>query len=448
MIDERFFLSGDGAYDLYTAFVRDLPIVDYHDHLSWSDLKTDRRFTDLVDLWLLPDPYKHRAMRMAGLPERLITGSADKEEKFAAWCGVFPDLVGNPLYQWSLSELALLGIEERPRRENASRILAQGNDFLAKNVVTPSWFMDRFRVEKVCPCLGLSEELPESTAADRVVPSLRADDALLPAPAFIRSLNAASAADFLAAVEERMRAFYAAGCRFADHSLDDGFTFLPDDGRNETRFRALRNEEPLSAEDRVRLTSFLLTEYLALYGKIGMTVQLHLGAHRSTSARLRALAGPAGGYAAAGNEIDLGSVVSLFDAAEQKAPLPKMVLFPLNPVDSAKIAILSGSFARDGVKGLVTLGPAWWWNDHRRGMRRALEEMAAGGLLSVFVGMTTDSRSFLSLVRHDAFRRVLCDAFARADGERALLCDREDAGRILRKMAYENAAELFREVER
>ena len=440
------FLSADGAVSLYREYASDQPIVDYHNHLSPADLKENRRYRDLYELWLQPDPYKHRAMRMAGIPERSITGDASGEEKFFAWCSIFPDLIGNPLYQWSLAELSLFGIEETPSKETAASILKRGNDFLSKNTVTPLWFLDRFRVEKICPCHRISDPVPESGAGDRVVPSLRADEALLPEKDWIEAFGASSLSEFLQAVKKKIEAFYRSGCRFADHALDDGFSYLPDDKKNEARFERILKGDALSKEDSARLSSYLLTRYLNDYAEIGMVLQLHIGAKRDTSSRLRRLAGKAGGYAAAGNECDLASLSALFDAAERRGDLPKTILFPLNPADNAKLATLSGSFARDGVKGLITLGPAWWWNDHRLGMRKALEEIEANSLLSGFVGMTTDSRSFLSLVRHDAFRRVLCDYLAKERSDHALFCSRGDLGRLIRKMVYQNASDCFREV--
>ncbi len=438
-MEDRSFLHSDLAASWYTSYARDLPVVDFHNHLSLKDLAEDRRFLDPVDLWIAPDPYKARAMRMAGVPERLITGEASNDEKFAAWCAVFPLLAGNPLYQWSAAEWRdAFGIEELPNESNAAALLKKAKRKLEENPVTPSSLFDRYRVEKICPCVSFFEEIPPFDPKGRIVPSLRADDALFPAPGRGR------AGAYLALLEERVRAFAGAGCRFSDHSLDDGFYFYDDDGKNEARLASLSRGGTLTGEDTGRLASFLLTYLFTLYSKYGMTVQLHLGARRSTSTRLRRLTGKAGGYASAGNETDLASVVRLLDAAEMAAELPRVILMPLNSADTSKLATLSGSFSRDGVAGLVTIGPAWWWNDHRRGMIRVLEEAAANGILANFIGMTTDSRSFLSLSRHDSFRRVLCSFLARLEEENALLAPEETAAKLIRKISYENASDRFK----
>ena len=436
-----FYLRDGRAKALYEKYAADLPLVDFHNHLSVKDLTDNRRFKDPFDLWIAPDPYKHRAMRMAGVPEKLITGSGAPEEKFAAWCAVFPDLVGNPLYGWSLMELSeIFGIEAIPDRENASEIFSKMQTFLHENEVTPAWFLKRFRVEKLCPCLSFWEEIPAWDPQGAVVPSLRADDALSPSADRAEGLTLNGYLDLL---EERVASFAKAGCRFADHALDDGFVFYGEDGKSEPRFAALSRGEALSSEDKARFASFVLTFLMDAYARHGMTVQLHLGALRRTSTRLRTLAGPAGGYAGAGNPFDITAVTELLNIVEQIGTLPRVILFPLDPTDTARLAMLAGSFSKDGVRGLVTPGPAWWWNDHRCGIEQTLEAAAANSLLSTFIGMTTDSRSFLSLLRHDVFRRILCSWLARQEAEMALLAPEETVARLIRKICYENAKDMF-----
>lgn len=441
-MEDRSFLSSRRAENRYKTCAAGLPIVDYHNHLSLSDIEANRRFEDPTALWLLPDPYKHRAMRMRGIPERLITGDAAGEEKFAAWCGIFPDLIGNPLYRWSIAELReVFGIEETPSEKNAGMIFEKASAFLRDHEITPAWFIEHFKVEKLCPCLNIWEEIPARDPKETVVPSLRADDALWQDGL---KEKASSLEEYLVKLEDRIGHFRLAGCRFADHALDNGFVFHEDDGQNGERFDKTAAGNPLSKKEGAALNSFLLVRLLHLYAKYGMVLQLHLGALRRTSTRLRTLAGAAGGYAAAGNPFDIAALARLFDAAERTGNLPKIVLFPLNAADTARLATLSGSFSGDGQKGLITLGPAWWWNDHRAEIENTLECAAAYGLLSNFIGMTTDSRSFLSLIRHDAFRRILCSRLTRLQEENALLAPESDVQKLIRKICYENASELFK----
>ena len=309
--------------EIYT-WVRDLPIVDWHNHLDLQAVAEDRPFGSLYEVWVKPDPYKHRAMRICGVPERLITGDAPDAEKMSAWEATLPKLVGNPLFAWSRMEM----------------------DFLKAHplgTLTPKKILKAFNVEYYDPGYRM---------------------------------NAGDAFDVLAA-----EAVHARGGRILDISVDD--ISVSDISRN-------------------------VWEPAAFAKAHGWTMLLHLGALRATSDRLRAVAGPAGGFAGMRAPVDPVKVAALLNGLERDGILPRTVLMSLNPEAHAQLAVLSGSFAEDGVPGKVQLGPAWWWCDHEEGIRDVLEKTAAYGVLSTFVGMTTDSRSFLSFVRHDYFRRILC----------------------------------------
>ncbi|MBR7165588.1 MAG: glucuronate isomerase [Clostridia bacterium] len=443
-------LRSDLARKLYGEVER-LPLIDYHNHLSLADIGENRRYMDVFDLWVAPDPYKHRAMRMCGIPEEKITGSAPVKEKFACWCSVFPKLLGNPLYIWSRMELELVfGITEIPCAENAASLYERCNAILKEKEITPAWFMERFGVEKACPCVSVLEDVTVLRNNAVFSPSLRGDDMLRPTPSFLKKLEEATGieisdlSDFKKAVEKRIDAVIEAGCRFADLAIDNGFVFYPDDGENEKRFSKVL-EGTLSAEEGDRLYSYLLVLLSGIFARRNLVLQLHTGAQRFTSTRLRGLAGAAGGFAAMGNSVSVSSLCALFDAVESgEAGLPKIVLFSLNPADDAMIATLSGSFSKDGVAGLITQGPAWWWCDHKKGMISMLENTASFGTLSNFVGMTTDSRSFLSFVRHDYFRRVLCQQLAEMVQCEDLICSEEELVALAKKLCYENAVSNWR----
>ena len=241
------------------------------------------------------------------------------------------------------------------------------------------------------------------------------------------------------AIENRLTAFQKAGCRYADHALDNGFVFYQDDGKNEERFQKAK-QGSLSKEEGKRLASYMLLTLGTLYAKYGMTMQLHVGAQRYTSDRLRLLAGAAGGFAGIGNSVDVQSLTAFLNELEKREyGLPKTVLFTLNPSDNALISVLSGSYAKDGVAGLITQGPAWWWCDHSLGIVDTLEYTAVYGMLSNFVGMTTDSRSFLSFVRHDYFRRILCDWLAQKWANGEFLGSENDLFALAYQLSYGNA---------
>lgn len=446
-MEKEVFLCSKTARRLYDH-IKEMPIIDYHNHLSVSDIVENKRYINIYDLWIKPDPYKHRAMRMRGVSENEITGAAADFEKFKAWCKVYPKLIGTPLYVWSQMELqSIFGISERLCEENAEKIYRKANDFLAKKEITPEYFFERFHVEQACPCISLTDDVAEFANHKKISPSLRGDDISLPDLGVIKKLEAmtnkiADFQEYKEAIRKRMDALTAAGCKFSDHGLDNGFEFFEDDGKNDIRFDSLLTEEPLSNVDSLKLFSHLLVFLCGEYAKRNITVQLHIGAQRYTSTRLRTLAGAAGGFAGIGNSADVVSLTRLFDTLEQREyGLPKIVLFTLNPSDNAMFSVLSGSYSKDNIRGLITQGPAWWWCDHKYGITEFLENISSFGLLSNFIGMTTDSRSFLSFVRHDYFRRILCEWLGKKFDDCELCCTEEELKMLLEDMCYRNAKE-------
>lgn len=422
-----FLLNSGLAQELYENYTKALPIIDYHNHLSAKDIAKNKGFESLYALWIGPDPYKHRAMRMCGISEKYITGNAPEGEKFAAWCEIFPKLAGSPLYQWSLMELQdIFEIQEIPSRETCKTILNHANRHLSCNTVSAKSILKKYQVEYLSPCASFLDDLTVYQSNPIVHPSLRGDDILHPDKTFIRQLqeltniHITGLDTYLQALEIRLKAFAAAGCRFADHSLDDGFSYQEEDHQ------------------------LSILKYMgSLYAKYSMTLQLHMGARRCTSTRLRQCAGPAGGYAAIGNGINIASLTKFLDDLEQSAKrLPRIILFALNPADHGMISALSGSYSRDNVAGLITLGPAWWWCDHSYGIRSVLESTAAYGLLSNFPGMVTDSRSFLSFVRHDYFRRILCNWLAERITAQDFPKSSETCRQLLYDMCYGNAKQM------
>lgn len=439
-----FLLTSPLARQLYHGCAKDLPIIDYHNHLAPGDITSNRRFENITQLWVSADPYKHRAMRILGLPEAVITGKASDYEKFEAWYESLPRLIGNPLFDWSIMELSTVFdvdlLPFKPCREvwdtlNSKLLTLSAQDILRK-----------FNIAYSAPCAGLTDDLSVFRRDMGLCPSLRGDDLLLPAAALLRKLEAltgrqiSTLAEYLAAVTLRLAAFRAAGCRFADHALDNGFSYLPDDGNNEARFARLIAGDNLTAQEATFLRSAILTGLLSGYAGAGFTVQLHIGAQRTTSTRLRTLAGAAGGYAAMGSAVNVSSIVALLDAAEQlPTGLPHILLFTLNPADNAVMATLCGSYSADGRQALISQGPAWWWCDHYHGITAMLDEFCCHSVLSTFIGMTTDSRSLLSFVRHDYFRRVLCQWIADMAESHRLPQDMALLEDTVRRICYQNA---------
>ena len=388
---ENYLLKTEGARRLYAA-AKDLPIIDFHNHLSVADIRADRRYENLTELWLAPDPYKHRLMRICGVDERFITGDTDPYEKFERFCEIFPRLAGNPVYDWSRMELSsVFGIDVMPSGESARYIYDAAREKLASAEFSHNGILSRFPIEFQSPVASLLDDL--TPFGGNAAPSLRGDNLLSPDSTLYAALSERTGVavteteSYLQAVGVMLDRFHAAGCRFADHALDAGFFEEDTDGRRAEMLRRLAAE----------------------YAKRRWTLLLHLDAKRKTSPRLAALAGPAGGYAAVGARFDLSALCDLLGRMEEGGGLPDTVLFPLSMSDQAPLAVLQGSFAEDGISSKVQLGPAWWWCDHALGMENTLSCIASFGVLSQFIGMTTDSRSILSFVRHDYFRRLLCN---------------------------------------
>ena len=424
-------------------YANKLPVIDYHNHLSVPEIRENKRFTDVTELWITPDPYKHRAMRMCGVEEFYITGNATNKEKFIKWCETVPKLIGNPLYAWSYMELKeIFGKVELSEPE---KLYEKCNTYLAENEVTVNTLLQKFNVQFACPCASITDDLSAFENNALIAPSLRGDDMVTPTAEFVKKFADVSDSaiydlkSYCDAICKRLDDFKNADCKFSDHAIDNEFKFYEDDGQNEQRFKAVL-EGNASTKDKEKLTSYLLVFLGKQYAKRELVMQLHIGAERFTSTRLREIAGPAGGFAGIGNCVHVKSLTKLLDAIDLTSyGLPKTVLFTLNPADNAVFSVLSGSYAKDGVSGLVTQGPAWWWCDHQKGMTDMLENTTAFSVLSNFIGMTTDSRSFLSFVRHDYFRRILCDWIAKKVDEGVFPNDFEVLKNLVYQLCYENA---------
>lgn len=395
----NFLLSTAAGQRLFHEVAKELPIIDYHCHLDARSLADDTCFTNLTQLWIASDPYKHRAMRLAGWPEEVITGIASDRKKFQAWAATAPLTLGSPLYHWTALELQrYFGIDEPLCPKSAPHIWDLCNEMLASPEFTARRLLTRFPIEAVCTSnapgdnLDAHRALADSGFSPHVIPTVR---------------------DAEPSHAECFEVFADLGCRIADHAIDTG-----------QEFEAIR---PLAAE----------------YARRGWTMQLHLGAERRTSSRLRKLAGPAGGYATIGGSVNIGALCRFLDDLERDGALPRTILFSLNPADNAALATLTGSFAEDGVAGKIQHGPAWWFNDHALGIRTHIETLASYGLLSTFVGMTTDSRSLLSMTRHEYFRRLLCDWIGRQVEAGAFPDDPSLLDPLVHALSYGNAKKML-----
>lgn len=468
LADDDFLLSGETARALFHQVAEPAPVVDFHTHLSAADIAGDRRYETLTDLWLADDHYKWRAMRLAGVDENLVTGDADPLERFQAWAATVPRLVGNPLQVWTHLELRrVFGIDLALTPDSAAEVWEEANRQL------PGWsarkLLSHFKVAIVATTDDPGDDLVphgqlwEETghAGMRVVPTWRPDGAhrLLGDPpawnAWVDRLGASTGVtvndldSLLDALGRSHARFAAAGSRASDHGLECLPDQPPDTALADSTVRRLRwmgrdrQGEPASARERCSVESEVVS-LAARLAYAGETVQqLHLGARRDISPRLLGAVGADAGADAVGDERQGPGLARLLAANEAGGRLPRTVLYNLNPADNAVFASMAGSFSRTGVPSLVQWGPPWWFNDHEQGMRRHLRDLAEIGQLAGFVGMVADSRSILSMTRHELFRRVLCDVIGRDVEEGRVPADLEGLSAIVRGICVDNAISYF-----
>ena len=459
--DDSFLLSGDTARDLYHRVAARQPIFDYHCHLSPQDIAEDRRFENLHAVWLAGDHYKWRAMRAAGVAEERITGATTPAEKFAAWAATVPQTIRNPLFHWTHLELRRhFGIEELLEPATAEKIWAEANRQLATGPLTARGILERMGVELVgttddpADSLVWHERIAASRFATRVVPTFRPDAALKVRDpdrlrAWVRRLSAVAGsgadtlAGLLAALDGRHADFAAAGCRATDHGIE----YLPDVDCTEAEAGSIWGRAvagtPATAAEADRFTAFLMRHVARLNHARGWVTQLHLGAFRDPNTELARRLGADAGCDTIGDARQGPGLVRFLGGLAAEGCLGRTILYNINPADNALFAALPGSFQDGVVPGKIQWGSGWWFMDQERGMRDQINMLSDLGLLSRFVGMVTDSRSFLSYPRHEYFRRILCDLLG-ADVESGRLPDRHDwLDRLVTDVCIANARALF-----
>jgi glucuronate isomerase len=461
-IDERFLLESDLAADLYVRFARDQPIVDYHCHLSPELIAADHHFRSLTEIWLEGDHYKWRALRANGVPERLISGAASDWEKFEAWARTVPETLRNPLFHWTQMELARpFGIDELLSPKTARGIFDRGGELLQQDDFTTQGLLRQFKVAAVCttddPADTLDAHRQLATRPNpvtRVYPTWRPDKGLAVGDraawtawvaALEKTANASvtTLSSFLEILDRRHQAFHDLGCRASDH----GFEAIPAEPYTDAevaadfdRLRAGRDLEPAAAR---RLQSALVHRLALMDHARGWVQQFHLGALRNNNSRLRAAVGADAGCDSIGDFEQARPLARFLDALDQKGALARTILYNLNPRDNELFAAMAGNFNDGETPGKMQYGAAWWFLDQKDGNEAQLRALSNLGLLSRFVGMVTDSRSFLSYSRHDYFRRILCNMLGE-DVRRGLVPDdREMLGRLVANVCFANARDYF-----
>lgn len=460
-MDDKFLLRDSTAVELFEKYARDMPIIDYHCHLSPQRIYENHHFKNLSEIWLGGDHYKWRVMRANGVDESLITGDADDYEKFLAWTKTVPMTIGNPLYSWSHLELRrFFGIDTLINEDSAPEIWEQTKKMLNSDGFGVRDLIVKSNVKVICttddPADSLEYHLKlrdDNTFPVKVVPAFRPDKALevrkdtfVP---WIKRLEQTAGVEIanynhlLDAIVSRAEFFHEVGCRASDHALDTvPYEETTLEEASAIFQKAIGNEE-ISLLEEHKYKTFTMVFLGKLYARLGWVMQLHMHAARNNNTRMFNRLGPDTGYDSLNDGQLAENLRNFLDALEAENSLPKTILYSLNPKDYPVLAALMGSFQGGGIPGKMQLGAAWWYNDTKEGMLHQMKTLADIGLLSRFVGMLTDSRSFLSYTRHEYFRRLLCNLIAEWVESGEVPRDMDLIGSIVQGICYENAKEYF-----
>lgn len=456
-ITEDFLLTSEPARRLYHEHAEHMPIFDYHCHLNPREIYEDKRFSDIGEAWLAGDHYKWRLMRANAVPERFVTGGASYREKFDRYAAIMPRLIGNPIYHWSHLELKrFFGIDELLNSTTADDVWDRANAVLRGENGSARALIRSSNVRALCTTDDPADDLPyhRLLAADtsfdvRVLPTFRPEKALNIAdpgyPAYLQKLGAAAGLsirtidDVKQALALRADFFAQAGCRLSDHSFGSpDFTVWDESAAEKAVIRAL-NGETLTGHEISAYQSLMMDFLGELYCGKGFAMQLHLGAQRNLSGRLyRSLGADVGGDAI-GDTISAASLAALLDRLASRDKLPRTILYTLNAADNDKLIAAAGCFQDESAPGKVQFGSAWWFNDHFDGMTAQMKSLASIGVLSRFIGMLTDSRSFLSYPRHEYFRRILCELVGGWIEKGMAPADYDTIGGIIEDICFNNA---------
>jgi glucuronate isomerase len=462
-LGEDFLLSNETARILYHDYAKDMPIFDYHCHLPPQDVAGNRQFENLTRIWLGGDHYKWRAMRTNGVAEELITGDADDEAKFMAWAETVPYTVRNPLYHWTHLELkrpfGITGKTLGP--DTAKAIYDQCNALLHTEAFRARSIMERMNVKVVCTTDDPADSLEyhRQIKADtgfsiKVLPAFRPDKAMgvestVNFNAYLEKLEAAAGmeirtfAALIEALRRRHAFFHEMGCRISDHAVEVPYAEEYTDFEVENIFNKVRKGNPLNRLETLKFKSAMMYEYGLMNAEKGWTTQVHIGALRNNNTRFFTRLGPDTGFDSSADYEIADPLCRYLDRLDSEGKLPKTIIYTLNPKDNETIATAIGCFQDGSVPGKIQFGSGWWFNDQKDGMQRQMEALSQMGLLSRFVGMLTDSRSFLSYPRHEYFRRILCNLLGKDVENGELPGDIKWLGKIVQDISFNNAVNYF-----
>lgn len=459
-MNEDFLLENEYSQRLYHEFASKMPIIDYHCHLPPNEIADNRSFENLTKIWINGDHYKWRAMRTFGVDEKYITGDAPDREKFQQWAKTVPYTLRNPLYHWTHLELMrYFDIDMLLNPESANEIYDEASAKLQTADFSCRRLIQKMNVEVVCttedPIDSLEHHasIAKSGFGVKVSTAFRPDKAIMISTEtyldYIKKLSEVSGVDINSykalcdGLSLRLDYFEKNGCKLSDH----GLSYVPFSTYTDTEIEAIfqkrRAKKPLTLEEDEKFQTCILLFLCEQYHKRGWVQQFHLGALRNNNSRMTRILGPDTGWDSIGDYPQAATLSSFLNTLDAKDKLSKTILYNLNPADNEVLATMIGNFNDGKIKGKMQMGSGWWYNDQKDGMTKQLNALSNMGLISCFIGMLTDSRSFLSYPRHEYFRRVLCNVFGQEMQKGELPHDFDLVGKIVQDISYNNAKHYF-----
>jgi len=459
-IQDNFLLKNKYAEELYHSYASKMPIIDYHNHLQPQEIAENKIFKNISEVWIQGDHYKWRAMRTMGVDEKYITGSASDKEKFQKWAETVPYTMRNPLYHWTHLELdRYFGIHELLNGESADKIYIETSEKLNTDGYSCQKLLTKMNVESLCTTddpidnLEYHQQLAKSDFKTKVSMAFRPDKAIFIGAEsyldYIQKLSQASAINIMSydslcdALRNRIKFFHSNGCRLSDHGLEN--LYAEEFTENEVKliFKKRCEGQSITSQEILKFQSAILQYLSELYHKFGWVQQFHLGALRNNNSRMLHQLGPDTGWDSIGDFQQASSLSKFLNTLDGKDKLTKTIIYNLNPADNEMMAAMIGNFNDGSMKGKIQFGSGWWFLDQKKGMIDQMNALSNIGLISCFVGMLTDSRSFLSFPRHEYFRRILCNLFGKDIQNGELPNDMKWIGKLIQDISYHNAKAYF-----
>jgi len=460
-INDNFLLENKFAEELYHNYSKNQPIIDYHNHLNPQFIAEDKVFDNITQVWINGDHYKWRAMRTLGINEQFVTGNGSDKDKFLNWAKTVPYTMRNPLYHWTHLELArYFDIYDLLNEKSAKKIYIETTEKINSQAYSTQNLLKKVNAELVCTTedpidnLEFHQKLTKNPIGTKMSTAFRPDKAILISNdgynAYLDTLGDVSGiaintfADLQAALRKRIEFFNVNGCKLSDHGLDQIYFEEFTESEINTIFKKKRENRIISPEEALKFQSAVLLFLSETYHEFGWVQQFHLGALRNNNARMHRILGPDTGWDSIGDYPQAQKISSFLNALDSKDKLTKTIIYNLNPADNEVMATMIGNFNDGSVRGKVQFGSGWWFLDQKDGMTKQLNALSNMGLISCFVGMLTDSRSFLSFPRHEYFRRILCNLLGDEIKRGELPNDMEWIGKLVSDISYNNAKEYFK----